>query len=239
MKYTKLLVLALIMISAVACQNTDEKNTKSSETFAGHKATVVEVLNGKTYTYLRLSENDNEYWAAISLRDTKVDEVLFFIDGLEMENFESKELGRTFDKIVFVSKVSDSPISKGKNMTSAEVKGTKPVVTKADLKIKVPKGGITIAELYSNRDSYSGKSVVIKGKITKVNNEIMGRNWAHIQDGTSDNDNFDLTLTSHETFKVGDIVTFKGTIAISKDFGAGYFYEVIMESATIVDSQAI
>jgi hypothetical protein len=34
---------------------------------------------------------------------------------------------------------------------------------------------------------------------------------------------------------VGDIVTFSGTIALDKDFGAGYKYEVIMENATILN----
>jgi len=31
----------------------------------------------------------------------------------------------------------------------------------------------------------------------------------------------------------GDIVTFEGVVALDKDFGAGYFYDVIMEEAEI------
>jgi len=31
-----------------------------------------------------------------------------------------------------------------------------------------------------------------------------------------------------------DLVTFEGTISLNKDFGAGYFYELIMEDAKLV-----
>jgi len=34
-------------------------------------------------------------------------------------------------------------------------------------------------------------------------------------------------------FKVGDIVTIEGKIALNKDFGYGYVYDVIIEDATI------
>ena len=33
---------------------------------------------------------------------------------------------------------------------------------------------------------------------------------------------------------VGATVTFEGVIALDKDFGAGYFYPVIMEEAVVV-----
>jgi len=34
--------------------------------------------------------------------------------------------------------------------------------------------------------------------------------------------------------QVGDVVTFEGVITLDKDFGAGYFYKVIMEEAVLV-----
>ena len=36
-----------------------------------------------------------------------------------------------------------------------------------------------------------------------------------------------------ETAKVGDVLEFEGTIVLNKDFGAGYVYELIMESGVI------
>ena len=85
-----------------------------------------------------------------------------------------------------------------------------------------------------NQDKYNGKKVVIKGEVVKTNFEIMNRNWFHIQDGTADGNKFDLTVTSLEKdVKVGDVITFEGKIALNKDFGYGYYYEVLMEEAII------
>jgi hypothetical protein len=67
-----------------------------------------------------------------------------------------------------------------------------------------------------------------------VNNEVMGKNWVHIQDGTKDGDHFDLTITTMDKVEMDAVVTFEGTIAVNKDFGYGYAYELIMEDATLV-----
>jgi hypothetical protein len=61
----------------------------------------------------------------------------------------------------------------------------------------------------------------------------MDKNWVHLQDGTSDSDSFDLTVTTTDNVEVGDIATFKGKITLKKDFGAGYYYELIMEEAKL------
>ena len=117
--------------------------------------------------------------------------------------------------------------------------GRKPKITKEPVSVDVVKGGVTIAELFANPQNFDGKKIIVKGKITKFNKEIMQKNWAHLQDGTSDGDNFDLTITTLETVRPGDIVTFKGKITLDKDFGYGYSYKILMEDAEIIDNQAI
>ena len=62
----------------------------------------------------------------------------------------------------------------------------------------------------------------------------MGKNWIHIQDGTEFDGKFDLTITGNFSAKVGDIIILEGKIALNKDLGYNYFYEVIMEDAKIV-----
>ena len=59
---------------------------------------------------------------------------------------------------------------------------------------------------------------------------IMNRNWLHIRDGSGKN--LDLTVTTTEHIPLGAIVTLQGVIALDKDFGAGYRYDVILEGAT-------
>ncbi len=91
----------------------------------------------------------------------------------------------------------------------------------------------SIAELYQEKDQLKGKQVKLHGKVVKVNNGIMNRNFIHLQDGTGEKGSNDITITSQDTAKVGDEVTAVGTVTVDLDFGAGYTYPVIVEKATI------
>jgi hypothetical protein len=93
---------------------------------------------------------------------------------------------------------------------------------------------ITIAKLLENKQSLSGKVIKIKGQVTKFNPAIMGKNWVHIQDGTEFQGGFDLTITTDIQVSVGETVTFEGKLALDKDFGYGYSYNVLLEDAKTV-----
>jgi hypothetical protein len=103
------------------------------------------------------------------------------------------------------------------------------ITSKADVKIEPCADCITIAKLLTDKKDYEGKVIKVKGQVTKYNGGIMGKNWIHIQDGTEYKDSYDLTVTTDITVAVGETVTFEGKIALDKDFGYGYVYEVIME----------
>jgi hypothetical protein len=60
----------------------------------------------------------------------------------------------------------------------------------------------------------------------------MDRNWIHLQDG-SKND-FDLVVTSNSFVAEGAKVTLQGTVALNRDFGAGYRYDLILENGILV-----
>jgi hypothetical protein len=92
---------------------------------------------------------------------------------------------------------------------------------------------INIQELYANKSSYVDKTVKVKGLVTKFNAGIMERNWVHIQDGTGNDKNFDLTITTEDMVSAGQIVVFEGMVSLDKDFGYGYKYDLIIEKATL------
>jgi len=202
-------------------------------TTPAHTGTIEEVIQTSSYTYMRIKENKEDIWVATVKEDMTVGEKFSYGEALEMINFTSKELNRTFDKILFISDNPDQGGNMMGSMAAPTTMGKPKVEQKADVVIPQSAGGISIAELYKNRDSYANKKVHVKGKVVKVNNEVMDRNWVHIQDGTSDSGNFDLTVTTLEFAKIDDIVEFEGTIVLNKDFGAGYVYEIIMENATV------
>jgi len=233
--------LSIITTTFIGCNSneevtTDQQNSENAKNFSGHKITVQEVLQTSNYTYLLVNEEGVESWVAISRKEVEVGSTLYYTEALEMKNFESKDLERTFETIYFVQNISDQPKQEA---PVGQMMGRKPVITEKDISIEPVRGGISIAELFAGSKEYNEKTVMIKGKVTKFNAEIMGKNWAHIQDGTKDSENFDLTVTTSENVKVGDIVTFKGKISLNKDFGYGYSYKVLMEDAEVIKDKSI
>jgi len=91
----------------------------------------------------------------------------------------------------------------------------------------------SVAAVHQERAALAGQSVRVQGKIVKVNNGIMGRNFLHVQDGTGNQDTNDLTVTSKQTANVGDQVSITGKVVLNRDFGSGYAYPLLVEEASI------
>jgi len=233
---TVLIPLVVLTTQASVARIPDGKH------IASHKVVVTEVIQTSNYTYLHVKESDSLKWLAVPSMQALAGDTYYYSEGLPMQQFESKELHRTFDLVLFLGGVSTEPIG-SKPAVAANPHGgqtgSQPYTRKAapevkkDIKIVVPKDCITIAELFSRKDSYAGKSVKIKGQVTKFSAEIMNKNWIHLQDGTENNGKFDLTITSAATVKNGDIVTLEGKVVLNKDFGYGYLFEVLIEDAEL------
>ena len=224
------ILVALIISLLAGCQSDDAPKAETAGQIIGHKIEVKEVIQSASYTYLRVEENGNEYWIATGKRDFDEGATLYYDQGLEMKNFKSKGLDRTFDSLLMVQNVSSQPLTMPKEMSGMQ--GQKPKLKKEAISVKLPEGGVSIGEIYADMESFANKTIVVRGKVTKFNGGIMNRNWVHIQDGTGGEDSYDLTITTNEIVKVGSEITFKGKISINKDFGAGYSYKVIMEEAS-------
>jgi hypothetical protein len=235
MKLKMLFLTVAVAILVASCQKKEEQTNQLGTASGTHEVTVAEVIQANSYTYLNVNEGKENYWVAVTKREVEIGETYYFTGGLEMKNFESKDLNKTFKKIYFLDQLSKEPLVTAGKMPNMPAHGRKLTAQKEDISIKPVAGGISVAELYANKNSYQEKITKIKGKVTKFSANIMGKNWVHIQDGTNDSGNYDLTITTKDVVKVGDVVTFEGTIVLKKDFGAGYFYEVIMEDAKKLD----
>ena len=235
----------LLVLSLLSCEKNEEKTEneyvpsqwkqqqQKIADAAVHVVVVQEVIQASSYTYLRVKEENSIFWMAITKTKVEAGETLSFEKPLEMTNFRSKELQRTFETIYFVGGISkgSTPSAPSVSEQSTAISHQKPAIENKEISIEPAEGGISIGELFSNRNSYANKTVRIKGRVTKVNQAIMGKNWVHLQDGTGDIGSNDLLVTTQDSVTPGDVVIFEGTIALNKDFGSGYSYEVIMEEA--------
>ena len=202
---------------------------------AVHEVVVEDFLHASRYTYLHVTEAGNTFWIAIPSMDVQKGETYYYQGGVRMHNFESKEHNRVFETLYLVGGVSNTPKLGGYTGVQQDIDmhGGKSEPISQDI---VPiEGGIQLSDLFSNVSAFGGKMVTVKGQCVKVNHNIMGKNWIHLQDGSigESNNNLDLTISTQEDVSVGEVVVFEGKIAVNKDFGSGYRYDVIMEEAKI------
>lgn len=212
------------------------------------RGAVAETMNSGGYTYARLTAAGKDTWIAGNEFPVTVGDQLTAAVDMPMENFRSRTLNRDFPIIYFVREVALN----GKALTTAAGGGSMPALAgshgggeamAADepeepaLIAAVPAvpGSVTIADVWAKRAALSGKPLVLRGQIVKVNLAIMGANWYHLQDGSGvvKDGTHDLVVTSAAELNAGDIVTVNGTLTTDKDFGAGYSYEAIVERADI------
>ncbi|ABB30359.1 hypothetical protein GeomeDRAFT_2735 [Geobacter metallireducens RCH3] len=196
---------------------------------------VAETMASGGYTYLLLERDGKKTWAAIPETPVEVGREITLKPGMEMKNFASKALKRTFESIYF----SEGLASAVESTAGKSSPGSKGVVVAPAEQVKVEKAASpnahTIAETYEQRGSLDGKPVAVRGKVMRVSAGIMGKNWVHLQDGSGDakKGTNDLTVTTQDLPAVGDVVTATGTLRKDKDFGGGYRYQVIIEEGTV------
>jgi hypothetical protein len=211
---------------------------------------VAETMNSGGYTYILLDKDGEKIWVAVPEMQVSQGEDIALKSGIEMVNFTSSTLNRTFERIILsAGPVSEKsgPVEKSMEMPhgdlpmgmmKAPASGGMGVSTKIeDVKVEKATGqdAYTVAEVYEKKSDLCNNKVIVQGKVVKVLPEILGKNWIHLQDGSGDEKkgNYDLVVTSQDLPSVGDVITISGTLHTDKDFGSGYRYKVIVEEASI------
>jgi len=202
---------------------------------AAETGTVAETIDSGGYVYIRLE--DGVWIAANTFAVSKGDNIQYN-GAMEMNDFHSKSLDKTFKSILFVSEAGlvgdDSAVKTPAKLPGNANKGARPaaVQTPAPGEIKPLAEGKTIADIFIEADQLKEKMVSLNAKVIKINKHIMGRNWITLQDGSGPNPETRLVATSQAVVSPGDIVTVKGTVKTDVDLGYGYHYDVMLEEAT-------
>jgi hypothetical protein len=215
-----------IFSEKVSVPTTASLETPSAEI---HSVTVLEVLQTERYVYLQVEEEGERFWVATGKREVEKGGKYHYKGGL----LKTKEYNRTFDKIYLVSNIVAENHSHNHETGTPQTIETHSVESKP-LPRKIDQtGSIKIASIISDPSKYEGKSVQVSGECVKINPNIMGRNWIHLKDGS--NDDYDFVVTSNMIVPEGHVVTLIGTVALNKDFGAGYRYDIIVENGEIIN----
>lgn len=204
-----------------------------------HTGIIIETMDAAGYTYMNIDENGNKFWIAAPLTAVEKGAKVSFYEQIWMPNFTSESLNRTFDNILFVGGVI---IESSLQDPSAQPASAEPASDKSSSKSLPPESmskeaeTYTIADIYSRKDELKGRLIKVHGNVTKVNSNIMGKTWVHIEDGTGSEGSDNIIFTSkNDSTTVGAVVTAQGTVMIDMDFGSGYFYSVIIEDSSFFE----
>jgi hypothetical protein len=221
----------------------DDPASASAEVLEG---TVLEKLDVPSYTYLRIGAPGSDgQWAAVSTANVEVGKSVRVRGQTVMTNFESPTLKRTFESIRFGVLEGPGPVDPNAALPTGHpnVGSGSGAAPESSDEVKVGKiekapgpNGKRIAELFAQKKQLAGKSVRVRGVVVKVTSGVMGKNFAHIKDGSGSaaNKDDDITVTSTEPMQRGQTVVAEGTLTLDEDLGAGYKYDAILEDAKLV-----
>lgn len=195
---------------------------------------IKETLDAGGYTYVLIATKEGDRWAAIVRTALKKGAEVQVLQDTVMENFESKTLGRKFDRVAFGALEGEPPAAgshAGMTARTQSHDGPAEPVAKAE-----GAEGRTVAEVFAQRAELKGKTVLVRGRVVKYSANILGSNWLHLRDGSgrSKEKNDDITVVTEEAAAVGDVVNIRGTVVLDKNLGSGYVYPVLLDKARIV-----
>ena len=210
--------------------------------------TVLETIDVESYTYIRLYTKDGEIWLASNPVSVSEGDVVGFAESMLMENFHSKALDRTFERVLFVSNLEmiggakETPVKQAAspptgNPHDSMTTQVKPQSQPAGLEtaeVQPLEGGVTIATIFADRENLEGQDVRLRAKVIKFSPNVLGKNWVTLLDGTGTPPDNTLVVTSSETVDIGEEVIVGGRVKNNVDIGAGYSYKVLLEEASFI-----
>lgn len=239
---TKRLVTLLVCLSfgllnagAMNAASAGQVTTKDSlhddsSTISGK---VTDIIEASGYTYIEVDTGKEKAWAAGPVTPVEIGDTIAFSTEMPMKNFHSKSMERDFSVIYFVNSFITNKTSQANQATrntSPHGQARQQHDVETIKGIDKVEGGNTIAEIHTNKNNFKGKTVRVRGQVTKYNPGIMGRNWVHIRDSSGPDD---LTVTTSSSAALDDVVVIEGKLHLDKDFGHGYLYPLIVEDAKI------
>ena len=206
-----------------------------------HQVEVLESIPADRYVYVRVREGVQTRWIATRKMEVTRGAVYYYRGGLLKTGFESQELQRSFDTIYLVSSLvaEDHALHAGQQASSTPsvpppaAQPEKGKISSHGESVVSHKGVMPIADLVADPGKFEGHTVQIHGTCVKVNPNIMERNWIHVHDGSRDD--YDLVITSSHYIPEGSEFTMSATVALNRDFGAGYTYDLILENGVLVE----
>lgn len=213
--------------------------------------TVISVEKADKYTILQIQQGKKKLWVAANSFVTQVGSRIEYIGGVQMKDFHIKALDRTFPEILFLTNIR-------KELTEEEKAEAAKKTAKLAAATSMPnddkhkninafqaasaptigeiirgEGELSIADLYAKRAVLSGHTVNIRGKVIKVSNNIKGKSWLTLSDGTGVAPDDMLRVVTSGSAAIGQLLSVRGILKTDVNLGSGYHYKLLVDDAEL------
>ena len=223
----------------------EDKSPEKKETMT-HVGTVQEIHATDTYIYMRIEEEGKEVWLAVMpdfIKDNLIEgDKVEYLGGDLIKEFSSRTLDKTFNSLYFVTHIrlyTKSPESRQSYRRDNDMKQQssihKEVQVPAKGEIKPAIWRESIEEIFSEKDNLKNKTVVLKARVMRVSQNILGKSWVTLQDGTGSAPDNKIMAVTRDTVSEGDLFTIEGILKTNIDLGSGYKYKVLIEEAKFTE----
>ncbi|HBI15930.1 MAG TPA: DNA-binding protein [Desulfobulbaceae bacterium] len=149
---------------------------------------VLETMNAAGYTYVNVETPSGPVWAALPETRVEAGKDIVLAGGMEMKNFESKTLGRTFDSLIFSSGIvpqgvqaaaPTAPAQGGDSFAAAMQQEAASVSAKPMLGGNAPVSGGSVAAIVPPSDikvdKAGGENAYTIGELFAKKDELNGK----------------------------------------------------------------
>ncbi|MBL8898737.1 MAG: hypothetical protein JNM84_13955 [Planctomycetes bacterium] len=197
-------------------------STAEARTLCGR---VLETYDSETgsYTYAKLAlAEGGEAWVAGPLVKLAPGQLAMANGATLQRGFPTRQ--RTFDELW----LAQALVADG----AATAQPSAPLVTNAPRAepVEPAEGGLKIADVLARSAEFAGKSVRVRGRVTRAT-PMIGGMWVHLQDGSVDAARDDLTFILAEgeaELAPGEIATLEGTLSLDHEMARAHRSEAIV-----------
>lgn len=240
----QILIIIITLIFAASFVSAEDKKPVEKKEGESRIGTIKKIEEAGKYIYLQIDEEGKEVWLATmpNFFRGKLSEGdrVEYTGGDIMSGFKSTTLNRTFDSILFVTRI------RSLNEASSEVGQTpqndphktipgmkKKVSAPAKGEIQKAAEGRNIEEIFLEKDHLNNKEVILKGKAMKVSKNILAKTWVTLQDGTGSAPDNKIIAVTTDDVNIGDILTVRGILKTDVNLGSGYKYKALIDEAKL------
>jgi hypothetical protein len=199
------------------------------------------------YTILELGEEGEPCWVAAPRLDVEVGDHIAYADAVEVPDFRSETLGRTFERMLlamYVFKIDGAGrvVPANPHAPSSSVAAPVPdaaaSLAETRPRAKPPALGslCAVADVISHAASLAGQDLTLRGVVASATYDVRPApgqpplNWYRLQDqGASRGET--LAVCGSVMLQRGETVVVQGRLAVNKRFDAHVHYPAILEGA--------